>query len=173
MEHLIEKAKKIKLMIFDVDGVLTDGSLYYSEEGLLFKAFHIADGQGIKLLLEHGIEVAIITLHDSPIIVKRMEALGVKHVFYGKQSKLATYEKILQTLNLQAEQVAYLGDDLPDLAVIRRVGLGLAVANAASQIIPYAQALTKARGGMGAAREVCDLILRAQGLTDKIVEQFS
>lgn len=172
MEKLLEKAKKIKLMIFDVDGVLTDGKLFYNNDGVAFKSFHIQDGQGIKFLIEQGIEVAIITLHDSPIILRRMEQLGVKHVFFGNQSKLATFEKLIEKLHLSPEQVGYLGDDIPDLPVIRRVGLGLVVANAASQIIPYADGQTKAKGGCGAAREVCDLLLKAQNLESKVLEPY-
>src|SRR3990167_2197919 len=136
MNTLLEKAKKIKLVIFDVDGVLTDGRLYFSEKGVELKAFHVHDGQGMKLLLEQQIEVAIITQHDSPIILRRMEKLGIKHIYLGEGPKLTTNEVLLAKLDLNDEQVAYLGDDLPDLPVIQRVGLGIVVANAASQVVP-------------------------------------
>lgn len=172
MQSLIEKAKKIKLVIFDVDGVLTDGRLYFNEKGVELKAFNVHDGQGMKLLLEHNIEVAIITHHDSPIVVRRMEKLGIEHVFLGEGPKLRTYEALIKKLNVTDEEVAYLGDDLPDLPVIQRVGLGIAVANAASQILPYADWQTRLPGGHGAAREVCDFILKAKDLTQSVLQKF-
>jgi len=173
VDALIEKAKKIKLVIFDVDGVLTDGRLYFNEKGVELKAFHVHDGQGMKLLLQQQIEVAIITHHDSPITLRRMEKLGIKHIYLGEDPKLITYETLLAKLNLNDEQVAYLGDDLPDLPVIQRVGLGIVVANAANQIVPYADWQTRAAGGHGAAREVCDFILSAQNLTSRLLERYT
>ncbi|MBI5447190.1 MAG: HAD hydrolase family protein [Gammaproteobacteria bacterium] len=172
MQSLIEKAKKIKLVIFDVDGVLTDGHLYFNEKGVELKAFHVHDGEGIKLLLRNKIEVAIITHHDSPIVLRRMEKLGVEHIFLGEGPKLITYETLIKKLHFIDEQVAYLGDDLADLPVIQRVGFGIAPANATSQIIPYVDWQTRLSGGYGAAREVCDFILDAQGLTSQIIQTY-
>jgi 3-deoxy-D-manno-octulosonate 8-phosphate phosphatase (KDO 8-P phosphatase) len=138
---LLERGKHIKLAIFDVDGVLTDGRLYFLEDGSEFKTFNTLDGQGIKMLMAAGVQTAIISGRKTPVVL----------------------DELLGQLNLSYEQVAYLGDDLPDLPVIRRVGLGMAVANAASFVREHAHGITTARGGEGAAREFCELILRAQG----------
>lgn len=173
MHSIIERAKKIKLVIFDVDGVLTDGRLYFNERGVELKAFHVHDGVGMQLLIENKIEVAVITLHDSPIVARRMEKLGVKHVFLAQGPKLKTYEALLQQLNLTDEQAAFVGDDLPDLPVIKRAGLGIVVANATSQVLPFADWQTRTPGGYGAAREVSDLILQAQNLTTPILEKYT
>lgn len=172
MQTIIEKAKKIKLVIFDVDGVLTDGRLYYSADGVELKAFNVRDGIGLKLLLEFNIEVGIITHHNSPIVFKRMESLGIQHVYVGQGPKLPSYEGLIQKLNLSDEQVAYVGDDVLDLPVLTRVGLSVAVADAPPSIFPYVSWKTTATGGHGAAREVCDLILNAQGFGAKIIERY-
>ena len=173
MTNLLNKAKQIKLVIFDVDGVLTDGSLYFSEQGMAFKAFQVHDGVGIKLLLENKIEVAVITQHDSPIVTHRMETLGIQYIYVGETPKLTSYENLLKKINLKDEQVAYVGDDFPDLPVLRRAGLSIIVANASPQLLPYVDWQTQKSGGQGAAREVCDLILQAQNLMPKIIEKYT
>lgn len=171
-QELLTKAKLIKLLILDVDGTLTDGNLYYSSEAIEFKAFNTQDGQGIKLLQQSGVEVAIITVRTSALLEKRAKDLGINYLFQGQNNKLVIYENLIKRLNFSPEQVAYVGDDLPDLAIIRRVGLGIAVANAYSFVKKHALYETKALGGSGAVREVCDLIMTAQGSLEKILAQY-
>ncbi|MEG5264654.1 3-deoxy-manno-octulosonate-8-phosphatase KdsC [Pseudomonas sp. JDS28PS106] len=162
-EELMQRARPIKLAVFDVDGVLTDGRLYFLEDGSEFKTFNTLDGHGIKTLIASGVTTAIISGRKSPVVERRAKNLGIAHLFQGREDKLVVLDQLLATLGLTYEQVAYLGDDLPDLPVIRRVGLGMAVANAASFVRQHADGVTQARGGEGAAREFCELILSAQG----------
>ncbi|XVN17543.1 HAD family hydrolase [Pseudomonas corrugata] len=159
---LLQRAKDIKLAVFDVDGVLTDGRLYFLEDGSEFKTFNTLDGQGIKMLMAAGVQTAIISGRKTPVVERRAKNLGIPHLYQGREDKLVVLDELLGQLNLSYEQVAYLGDDLPD-PVIRRVGLGMAVANAAGFVREHAHGVTAARGGEGAAREFCELILRAQG----------
>lgn len=161
--ELMQRGKQIKLAIFDVDGVLTDGRLYFLEDGSEFKTFNTLDGQGIKMLINSGVATAIISGRKTPVVERRAKNLGIAHLYQGREDKLIVLDELLQQLNLSYEQVAYLGDDLPDLPVIRRVGLGMAVANAAGFVRKHAHGTTHARGGEGAAREFCELILNAQG----------
>ncbi|WP_017904299.1 KdsC family phosphatase [Pseudomonas asplenii] len=159
---LLKRGKNIKLAVFDVDGVLTDGRLYFLEDGSEFKSFSTLDGQGIKMLMAAGVQTAIISGRKTVLVERRARNLGIPHVFQGREDKLVVLDALLAQLGLDYAQVAYLGDDLPDLPVIRRVGLGMAVANAASFVREHAHGVTQARGGEGAAREFCELILRAQ-----------
>ncbi|BAP43518.1 HAD family hydrolase [Pseudomonas sp. 21LCFQ02] len=161
-EQLLQRGKGIKLAIFDVDGVLTDGRLYFLEDGSEFKTFNTLDGQGIKMLIASGVTTAIISGRKTPVVERRAKNLGIAHLYQGREDKLVVLDQLLAELNLSYEQVAYLGDDLPDLPVIRRVGLGMAVANAATFVRQHAHGVTRARGGEGAAREFCELILEAQ-----------
>lgn len=163
MNELIQRGKNIKLAVFDVDGVLTDGRLYFLEDGSEFKTFNTLDGQGIKMLINSGVVTAIISGRKTPVVERRAKNLGIAHLYQGREDKLVVLDGLLQQLHLSYEQVAYLGDDLPDLPVIRRVGLGMAVANAASFVRQHAHGITQAKGGEGAAREFCELILSAQG----------
>lgn len=162
-DDLLERGKLIRLAVFDVDGVLTDGRLYFLEDGSEFKAFNTLDGQGIKMLMASDVTTAIISGRTTPVVERRAINLGIPHLFQGREDKLVVLDELIAQLGLSYEQVAYLGDDLPDLPVIRRVGLGMAVANAASFVREHAHGITLARGGEGAAREFCELILRAQG----------
>lgn len=160
---LLRRGKNIKLAIFDVDGVLTDGRLYFLEDGSEFKTFNTLDGQGIKMLIASGVATAIISGRKTPVVERRAKNLGIEHLYQGREDKLVVLDELLGQLGLNYEQVAYLGDDLPDLPVIRRVGLGMAVANAATFVRQHAHGITLARGGEGAAREFCELIMSAQG----------
>ncbi|MGV8919150.1 MAG: KdsC family phosphatase [Pseudomonas sp.] len=160
---LLQRGKDIKLAVFDVDGVLTDGRLYFLEDGSEFKSFNTLDGQGIKMLINSGVITAIISGRKSSVVERRAKNLGIQYLYQGREDKLVVLDELLAKLNLSYEQVAYLGDDLPDLPVIRCVGLGMAVANAASFVRQHAHGITQARGGEGAAREFCELILSAQG----------
>ncbi|MBC2656667.1 HAD family hydrolase [Pseudomonas sp. MSSRFD41] len=161
-DDLLQRGKHIKLAVFDVDGVLTDGRLYFLEDGSEFKTFNTLDGQGIKMLMAAGVQTAIISGRKTPVVERRAKNLGIPHLYQGREDKLVVLDELLAQLGLSYEQVAYLGDDLPDLPVIRRVGLGMAVANAAPFVREHAHGITTARGGEGAAREFCELILHAQ-----------
>ena len=164
--ELMQRGQAIKLAVFDVDGVLTDGRLYFLADGSEFKSFSTLDGQGIKMLMASGVTTAIITGRSSPVVERRARNLGIPHLFQGREDKLVVLDGLLAELGLHYDQVAYLGDDLPDLPVIRRVGLGMAVANASPFVRQHATGITQARGGEGAAREFCELIMQAQGTLD-------
>ncbi len=170
MADIRERAAKIKLVIFDVDGVLTDGRLYFDEQGGEFKSFHSRDGLGINLLRQTGVEVAVISGRMSKSVNYRMQSLGIERVFQGQKNKLLPYDKLREELQLLPEQIAHVGDDLIDLPLLRRVGLAVAVADAHPSILPFAHWRTERPGGAGAAREVCDLIMDAQGNLRRIVE---
>ncbi|HMM56632.1 MAG TPA: 3-deoxy-manno-octulosonate-8-phosphatase KdsC [Rudaea sp.] len=168
-----ERAAKIRLALFDVDGVLTDGRLYYSDDGRESKAFHVHDGLGLKRLMANGIEVGIITARLSHMVTERTAELGIAHVYQGQENKLACYEQLIHALKLAPEQCCYCGDDLPDLAIMQRVGLSIAVANAHAWVRVCARWRTQTRGGEGAVREVCDLLLAAQGKAESELAKFS
>lgn len=160
---ILERAAKIRLAAFDVDGTLTDGCLWYGEDGRETKVFHVHDGLGLKRLQANGIEVAIITARISHPVSLRAEELGIRHVYQGQGDKHHCLQQLLEALHLAPEQAAFVGDDLPDLAPMNRVGLAVAVANAHPWVAEAAHWQTTRSGGMGAAREACDLILHAQG----------
>ena len=159
---ILARAAKIKLVAFDVDGTLTDGRLWLTEDGREIKAFHVHDGLGIKRLREHGIEVALISARISHAVELRAEQLGIDHVYQGKTDKLGCLEDVLRASALTAEQACYAGDDASDLAPMSVCGLAIAVADARPEVADAAHWRTRAKGGRGAAREVCDLILAAQ-----------
>jgi 3-deoxy-D-manno-octulosonate 8-phosphate phosphatase (KDO 8-P phosphatase) len=168
-----QRAKAIKCVIFDVDGVLTDGKLYFDLQGAEYKSFHAQDGQGLKLLQQNNIHVAIISGRSSAIVAQRMKSLGINHVYQGQEKKIEAFDDLLKQLNLEANQVAHIGDDLPDLALMVRTGLSIAVNNANPSILPYCQGQTKRLGGEGAAREVCDAILAAQNKLSDAIKPFA
>lgn len=159
---ILARAANIKLVAFDVDGTLTDGRLWMTEDGREIKAFHTHDGLGIKLLRERGIEVALISARISHAVELRAEQLGIDYVYQGKADKLGCFQDILHALGLHAGEAAYVGDDLTDLPPMRACGLAIAVANARPEVVREAAWQTRASGGMGAAREVCDFIIAAQ-----------
>lgn len=159
---LREKAARIRLVVFDVDGVFTDGRLYYGADGETSKVFHVHDGHGIKELLRRGVAVAVISGRDSAAVSRRMRDLGVQHVFQGNEDKLPVFERLLKKLGTAAADTACVGDDLPDLPLLEKAGLAVAVANAHPQVRERAEFVTTARGGDGAVREVCDLLLASR-----------
>ena len=163
---ILARAAKIRLAVFDVDGTLTDGRLWYAEDGHETKVFHVHDGLGLKRLQANGVKVALITARISHPVALRAEELEITHVYQGQADKRTCLRELLDALHLRAEQTAYVGDDLPDLAPMRMVGLAVAVANAHPWIVQEAHWQTRQRGGEGAAREVCDLILYAQGKSE-------
>jgi len=157
------RAAAIALVSFDVDGVLTDGQLLYTEQGDEIKAFHVQDGSAIKLLLEYGIQVALITGRRSAMVTRRAAELGIEHVFQGVADKAEALQVLRARLGLQDAAVAHVGDDLPDLPLFHRVGLAIAVPNAHPAIFAHVHHTTTIAGGAGVAREVCELLLRARG----------
>ena len=159
---IIEKTKKIQCLICDVDGVLTNGFLYFDTNGHETKAFHVHDGMGLKFLMSAGIKIAVITTSDNAIIDDRMKQLGIKHVYKGQVNKQKAFDALKTKLNLPNEAFAYIGDDLPDLPLIQQVGLGVAVGNALPQVKQAADLTTTKPGGFGGVRELCDFILTTQ-----------
>ena len=172
MQDVLDRAKKIKLVIFDVDGVLTDGSLFYGDDGQEYKAFNSLDGHGMKMLQESGVLVGIITGRTSDVVKHRMNNLKVTHIYQGKLEKLPAYEELLQKLSLQPEQVAYVGDDVVDLPILIRVGLAITVPNAHELAKKHAHWVTGRPAGSGAAREICELIMKAQGTYEPAIEKY-
>ena len=169
---LYAKARPIKLLGLDVDGVLTDGNLYYSNSGEEMKTFSTLDGQGIKLLQSTGVKVALITARSSRLVADRAANLGIEFIIQNCPDKCHALTELVGQLGFTLEEAAYIGDDLPDLACIRRVGLGLTVPNAHDTIKEHALYITGARGGHGAVREVCDMIMKAQNSFDRTVAEF-
>ena len=159
---ILTRAAKIKLVAFDVDGTLTDGRLWFTEDGREIKAFHVHDGLGIKRLRAHDIEVALISSRVSRAVELRAEQLGIDHVYQGKSDKLGCLQDVLHASGLFSEQACYVGDDEPDLAPMSICGLSVAVADAQPEVLRATHWQTRAPGGRGAAREVCELILAAQ-----------
>ena len=171
-DDVIDRARRVRLAAFDVDGTLTDGRLVYSSSGDELKFFHVADGLGLKLLRDHGIEVALITARESPLVQARARELGLRHLYQGSRDKLDSLSHLLRTLSLGEDQVAFMGDDLPDLPVLQRVGLSVAPANAHPWVAECVHWRTSLAGGNGAARELCDLLLAAQGHADAALKRF-
>ena len=153
----------IRLVAFDVDGVFTDGRFYLSDDGVETKAFHTQDGFGIRQLVDANVVVAIISGRESPAVSRRMAELDVQHVVLGCKNKVAAFDEIANQHGIRTDQSAYVGDDVPDLPLLRHVGFGIAVANAVPEVKRACDHVTTAAGGAGAVREVCELILVAQG----------
>ncbi len=173
MQDITARTKQIKLVIFDVDGVLTDGSIIIGDDGEEHKAFNSRDGHGMKLLQYTGVDIAIITGRTSRVVEHRMQSLGINLVYQGQKVKLPAFEELLKTLKLKPEQCAYVGDDWVDLAIMNRVGLAVAVQDAAELVKKHAHWITPSMGGRGAARDVCELIMEGQGtLQDQIERHF-
>ncbi len=170
--ELIEKIRKLKLLTLDVDGVLTDGRLFFDYQGNEYKSFHARDGHGLKLLQRSGVAVAVISGRDSPLVNQRMQSLGVEYVYQGCEDKRAAFADVLSKLNLKPEQAAYVGDDVLDLPLMRQAGFAVAVRDANFAILPYADWQTLTPGGLGAVREVCDLILQAQGGFETMLRDY-
>lgn len=160
---VLARAKGIRVAVFDVDGTLTDGHLQYGGADHDTRQFHAHDGLGLKRLQAYGVQVAIITARQSQAVAVRANELGIEHVFQAQSDKLACLLALLETLDLQAHEACYVGDDLPDLRPMRVAGLAVAVANAHPWVIEHAHWQTSRKGGDGAARELCDLLLQAQG----------
>jgi len=172
VEQVLQKAKQLKLLILDVDGVLTDGRLFFDAQGGEYKSFHARDGHGIKLLRQTGVEVAVISGRKSQSVALRMQALGVEYVYQGHENKIAAFEEIIQSMGISPEQAAHVGDDLLDLPIMLRAGLSIAVSDANFAVKEYADWCTETAGGLGAVREVCDFIMQAQGTFDDVLKSY-
>ena len=169
---LLQKLKSIELLLLDVDGVLTDGAIIYSDDGSQTKIFNVKDGLGLKLLMEAGIKVGIVTGRKSMALDHRCRDLGIRYVFEGIQDKAKILETIAEQTGVAPEHTAYIGDDLPDLSLMRRVKLSITVADGHNTVLENADWTTSAAGGCGAVREVCEVLLKAQGKWDKTIDQF-
>lgn len=170
--EILDQAKGIKLMIFDVDGVLTDGSLHFGPEGEMIKTFNVLDGHGIKLLQQSGVETAIISARQSAIVSRRAADLGIQYVQQGVDNKLAAFERLLAQTGVGAQACGYAGDDVIDLPILSRAGLAFSVPNGHPEVIARVHYVTRAGGGRGAAREICDLIMRAQGTYTSMLASY-
>src|SRR5690554_3533233 len=159
---VVERLRPLRLMAFDVDGVLTDGRLWYSAQGEQLKAFHVLDGHGLKLLMESGITVALITGRDGAVVGRRAAELGIAHVEHGVRDKAAAIQTLAQELSLHLSQIGYMGDDIIDVPAMQRVGFAASVPNAPVYVSQAAHWVSTTAGGAGAVRECCDLILAAQ-----------
>ena len=171
--EVIARAQKIRLLILDVDGVLTSGQLYYTEHGETLKAFNTLDGQGIKLLQEQGIEVAIISGRKSAALGLRASALGITRIAQGREDKFVALQELIAGDDIAPEQIACMGDDLPDLLLMNRVGLALTVPQGHQAVQNAAHACTVRNGGQGAVRDGCDFLLQAQGLYEAALARFT
>jgi len=172
MQDILEKASRIELVIFDVDGVLTDGSLFLSDDGQEYKAFNSKDGFGMRLLQDAGIDIAIITGRESTLVKLRMEELGITQVMQGRREKGPALDEMMEKTGLTIEQIAYVGDDVVDLPIMSRVGLSIAVQDARPIVKKHAHWITESPGGRGAGRDVCELILEAHGKWDDIINKY-
>ncbi|MDY6980858.1 MAG: 3-deoxy-manno-octulosonate-8-phosphatase KdsC [Pseudomonadota bacterium] len=172
MKDILARAAQIKLVVFDVDGVLTDGTLFVGDDGQEYKAFHSRDGFGIKLLRQSGVQIGVITARNSQVVLHRMENLGIEHVYQNRLEKVPAFEELVAKLELQPEQAAYVGDDVVDLPVMRRAGLAIAVQDAHPLAKQHAHWQTPHGGGRGAARDVCELIMEAQKTLDEQLSKY-
>ena len=166
------KLKAIKLLLLDVDGVLTDSSIVYNDNRQEIKVFNVKDGLGIRLLMEAGIKVGVVTGRRSDALCHRCKNLGIVHIYDGVSDKAAILNLIAEQTDVSPEKMAFVGDDLPDLPLMRRVGVSIAVADAHETVVENSAWVTSAKGGAGAVREVCEAILKAQGLWEKILGRF-
>ena len=172
MTSIVERARGIRLLLLDVDGVMTDGRLYFGNDGSELKAFNILDGHGIKMLQKTGVKVGIITGRRSELVARRAANLGIELLIQGREDKLAALYELIDDMAISLEEIAFMGDDYPDLAVIRRVGLGMTVANAHPTVAEHAAWQSEKRGGEGAVREACDLLMRAQDTFDTALAEY-
>lgn len=172
MQDVSAKARNIRLVVFDVDGVLTDGTLYLSDSGEEMKGFNTLDGHGMKMLKATGVELAIITGRKSRCVELRAENLGISLLYQGTEAKLAAFQELLAKLELTPETAAFMGDEVVDLPAMRRAGLALTVPGAPPVVKQYAHYVTRLPGGKGAVREVCELIMLAQGTLDTQLARY-
>jgi 3-deoxy-D-manno-octulosonate 8-phosphate phosphatase (KDO 8-P phosphatase) len=169
---VLARAKKIKCVIFDVDGIMTDGALGIGDDGQEYKNFHSLDGLGMKLLKASGVDMAIITGRTSNVVKKRAESTGIAHFYQGVEDKLEAFNDLLQKMALNADEVAFMGDDVVDAPAMLRCGLALTVPTGHRLLKPHAHYITEAQAGRGAVREICELIMQAQGTLEAQMAPF-
>ena len=167
-----QKLKSIKILILDVDGVLTDGRVIYTDSGEEIKRFDVRDGHGLKLLMRSGIEVILLTGRESKVVLHRARDLGIEHVYQKALNKIEVYKTILAQRNLEDKDVGFVGDDLVDLPVLRKVGFSAAVPDAVPEVKEIVDYITTKKGGEGAVREVCELLLKAQNKWEVVTEKY-
>ena len=167
-----DRLKKIKLLLLDVDGAMTDGRIIFDSNGTESKFFNVKDGHGIKLLQRAGVEVGIVSGRSSQVVDNRAAELGINRVFQGSLDKLSVYREILRDTGLDDAEIAFMGDDIIDIPVMSRVGFAAAPADAVAEVLPFAHFVARNRGGWGAVRELCDLILREQGAWDTVTAKY-
>jgi len=170
--ELIERAKKIKLLVLDIDGVLTDGRMIYGNYGDELKNFNVNDGLGIFLVRRSGVKCVILTAKASRIVTKRAKELKLDKVYQGFHYKIKALQKMKRKFRLSEDQICFIGDDVIDIPVLKRVGLAVCPPNAMDEVKPFAQLITERKGGHGAVREVCNFILHAQGTWDKVTSKY-
>lgn len=170
--NLINKIKQLKLVILDVDGVLTDGRLFFDDQGNEYKCFHARDGHGIKLLRASGVEIAVISGRKSNSVTIRMQSLGIQHVYQGYENKRIALNKIIESFPFELHEIAHVGDDLLDIPIMNQVGVAIAVQDANFAVKKFAHWCTKTPGGQGAVREICDMILQIQGNYDALLQDY-
>ena len=172
-KELTRIAKNIRLLILDVDGVLTDGSIILDNKDNEFKVFHVRDGHGIKMLIRAGIHVAIITGRYSKVVERRAHELGITEVYQKSHDKRIAYRQLVEKYSIDEKEVAYIGDDIVDIPLLKRSGFPVVVADADDEVKAVAAMITKNRGGKGAVREICDFLLKAKGLWENIIDEYS
>ncbi|PCI62298.1 MAG: 3-deoxy-manno-octulosonate-8-phosphatase KdsC [Methylophilaceae bacterium] len=171
-ETVLARAKNIKVIIFDVDGVMTDGGLTIGDDAQEYKTFHAHDGLGMKLLKKSGVQMAIITGRTSKVVTTRAETTGIAHFYQGVEDKLVAFNDLIKELNVKPEEAAFMGDDIVDVPPMLRCGLAISVPAAPSSVKERAHYVTTRQGGKGAVREVCELLMKAQGTYDAITAQY-
>ena len=171
-KELTQRVNRIKLLILDVDGVMTDGRLIIGDDGQEYKRFHARDGLGLRMLQDSGVEIAIITGRTSSVVEHRAKELKINHLYQGRREKLPAYLSLCQTLSLDAEQTAYMGDDVIDLPVLMRAGLALTVSDAHALVLQNAHWVSQKPGGSGAVREACEMIMHCQQTLEQQLQQY-
>jgi len=171
-EEILKKAASVSLLLMDVDGVLTDGRIIYDSDGKELKFFHVRDGHGLKLVLRYGVKTGIITGRNSSVVDKRAAELGIELVYQNAKDKKEVIEKILSEQGLKPEQVAYIGDDIVDIPVFKRVGFRVTVPDAPYEVRQEVDYVTLNYAGKGAVREVCEIILKAKGAWNEVMEKY-
>ncbi len=166
------RARNVRLMVFDVDGVLTDGTLFVAAAGEEFKAFNILDGHGLRMLRDSGVQLAIVSGRESAAVTRRAQELGIEHVHQGIAAKLPVFEALCARSGLESEQCGFVGDDFPDLPVLVRCGFAASVPNAPEAVRSRVHYVTRAAGGRGAVREICEFVLDAQGKLDAALGRY-
>lgn len=172
-KELVEKAKKIKLVAFDVDGVMTDGSLTFDENGVEIKTFNAKDGLGVVMLSRANIITSIITARDNNTVKLRAQMIDIKELYMGQKNKLEALEELAEKYNLDYEQIAYMGDDLPDICALKKAGLSICPNDAVDEVREVCDFVTNKKGGRGAVREICDFILKSQEITYEVLSKPS